>query len=125
MTLILAPNGELMTHWSTRDFDHPPHMEKTLIFIKNVMKFYRECGKEYLFAGKMSKSFDLECEKISIPLSRGRSIATLPRLLASSWECEDGKTAYIVVNPEEEALTFTIDGKQYVAPALDATLILI
>ena len=125
MTLILAPSGELMTHWSTRDFDHPPHMEKTLMFIKNVMKFYRECGKEYLFAGKMSKSFDLECETISIPLSRGRSIATLPRLLASSWECEDGKTAYIVVNPEEEALTFTIDGKRYVAPALDATLILI
>jgi len=123
MTLILAPSGELMTHWSTRDFDHAPDMEKTLTFIKNMISFYRGGANEYLYAGKMACAPDIECESINIPLVRGRDFATLPRLLSSCWQGKDGKVAYIVVNPETKNATFKLDGKEYTVPALNAILV--
>ena len=124
MTLALAPNGDLMTHWSTRDFSTPPDFDKTMTFIKNVMRFYRDGGKEYLYAGKMKNAPEIECEKITVSLTRGRENATLPRLLSSAWEARDGKTAYIVVNPESEAVSFTLGGKKHECAPLNAILIL-
>ncbi len=124
MTLVLAPNGDLMTHWGTHDFSCPPDFEKTMLFIKNVMRFYREGAKEYLYAGKMKNAPQIECDEIKIPLFRGREIATLPRLLSSSWVAKDGKTAYIVVNPESEAASFMLDGEKYECEPLNAMLIL-
>jgi hypothetical protein len=123
MTLVLAPNGNLMTHWSTRDFDNFPDMEKALAFIKNVMDFYNREGKKYLYSGRMKNGQSIECGEITIPLTRGRKFATLPRLLSSVWEEENGKTAYIVVNPEEEEVEFFIGEDKYIAPSLNAILI--
>ena len=123
MTLVLEPSGQLMTHWSTRDFENPPDMELTLKFIKNLMNFYRNGAKEYLYCGKMSIDPYIECEEIEIPLTRGKEKSVLPRLLCSTWESKDG-TAYIVINPENQPVSFTLDGKSYVAPALDGMLIL-
>jgi len=123
MTLVLAPNGELMTHWGTHDFEHAPNMEKTLRFIKNVMSFYRSEGEKYLYSGKMIFAPDIECEEITFPLFRGRKEAKLPRLLSSTWQTDGGKTAYIVVNPEDVAVMFKINGVSYEAKPLDATLI--
>ncbi|MBO5212771.1 MAG: hypothetical protein J6B60_04440 [Clostridia bacterium] len=125
MTLILAPNGNLMTHWGTHDFESCPDMEKTLLFIRNLTKFYNDEAKEYLYSGKMSLAPDIRCEKIDIPMFRGRDFATLPRLLSSCWEAKDKKTAYIVVNPENEPIAFSIGDKSYEAPPLDAVLIVI
>ena len=124
MTLVLAPNGDFMTHWSTQDFDHAPDAEKTLKFIKNVMAFYRSEGEKYLYSGKMIYAPDIECEEIIIPLFRGRKEASLPRLLSSAWQTEDGKVAYIVVNPEDVAVSFKIGNESYEAKPLDAMLII-
>ena len=124
MTLILAPSSELMTHWGTHDFEHSPNMEKTLCFIKNVMRFYNTQGKKYLYNGKMSSTADIKCEMIQIPLFRGQKYSTLPRLLSTAWEAGDGKTAYIVVNPESEPVCFSLNGESYEAPPLDAILII-
>ena len=123
MTLILAPNGKLMTHWGTHDFENAPDMELTLTFIKNMLKFYNEGAKKYLYSGRMSNSPEIKCEEITIPLFRGSDFATLPRLLSSCWEAEDGKTAYIVVNPENNPVTFCIGNESYEAPPLNALLI--
>ncbi len=124
MTLILAPNGSLMTHWGNRDFEHSPDMEKTLLFISNLTKFYNEVGKEYLCFGKMSNAPDIECESIAIPQFRGQAESVLPRLLSSCWEACDSKTAYIVVNPESTPVPFSIEGNHFVASPLTATLVL-
>ena len=124
MTLVLAPNGNLMSHWSTHDFENCPDMDKTLLFINNLMEFYNKEGKEYLYAGKMCSSADIECENIEIPLSRGRKSATLPRLLSTTWHAKNRKTAYIVVNPESEAVKFSINGEKHEISPLSATLIL-
>ena len=124
MTLIIAPDGRLMTHWGTHDFDHAPNMEKTLAFIKNMNKFYNEIGKSYLCSGKMKLASDIECESITIPLFRGQKYSVLPRLLCSSWEAQDGKTAYIVINPEDTVLSFTLEGEKHEIEPLNATLII-
>ncbi|MBR2024790.1 MAG: hypothetical protein IKA02_03155 [Clostridia bacterium] len=124
MTLIIAPNGNLMSHWGTWDFENCPDMNKTLTFIKNVMKFYSSVGKEFLYDGKMSNAKDIECENIEIPLYRGRKVATLPRLLSSVWEVENGKNAYVVVNPEDEEVKFHIGDEEFSVNALNATLII-
>ncbi len=123
MTLIITPNGELMTHWGTHDFENPPDMEKTLHFIRNMNKFYNESGKEYLLCGKMCEAHDIECEEIEIPMFRGRPVARLPRLLSSCWEAEGGKVAYIVVNPEDKELCFSLDGTRHKIGPLNAVLI--
>ena len=124
MTLTLSPNGDLMTHWGTHDFSTPPDFDKTMTFIRNVMCFYRKEGQEYLYSGKMKNAPEIECEQITLPLFRGRKEATLPRLLSSAWEAEGGKTAYVVVNPEDAWVGFTVDGKKYECAPLDAMLIL-
>lgn len=124
MTLILNPNGNLMSHWGTHDLESAPSMEKALTFIKNMVEFYNNEGKEFLYCGKMSATYNFECEKIQIPMFRGRKYATLPRLICSSWQTSDGKTAYIVINPEEKEAEFKINGESYTAPGLNALLIL-
>ncbi|MBQ7906876.1 MAG: hypothetical protein IJ309_02775 [Clostridia bacterium] len=123
MTLIITPSGELMTHWGTHDFESAPNMDLTLRFIKNVMKFYNEEGSRYLYSGRMCIAPEIECEEIEIPLFRGKEKSVLPRLLSSSWEDEIG-VAYIVVNPENEPVKFSLCGKEYIAAPLDAMLIL-
>jgi hypothetical protein len=124
MTLTLAPNGDLMTHWGTHDFEHAPDKEKALRFIKNVMEFYRTEGEKYLYCGKMKNAPDIICEEIFIPLFRGRKYANLPRLLSSTWAAENGKTAYIVVNPEDTEIDFAIGDDFYTAEPLNAMLII-
>ena len=122
MTLILNQDGKAMSHWGSFEFEVLPDMEKSLLLIKNLTKFYNEKGKKYLYNGKMSVSPYIECEKITIPLTRGKENSVLPRLLCSSWENGDN-SAYVIVNPEENPVKFTLNGKEYVAKELDAMLI--
>ena len=124
MTMTLAPDGRLMSHWGTHDFESAPDMDTALTFVKNLTKFYNECGKEYLYGGRMSSAPDIECEEIKIPLFRGQEFSTLPRLLSSRWEAENGMIAYIVINPECEPVPFSIGKDKYECPPLNAVLIL-
>jgi hypothetical protein len=123
MTLILNPYGGLMSHWGTHDFENKPDFDLSLKFIKNVMRFYNEAGKKYLYSGKMKYANSIECDTIEIPLFRGRKSAFLPRLLSSVWEGDDGKSAYIIVNPENEAVSFKLDGEEFTVSGLNAILI--
>jgi hypothetical protein len=123
MTLILNPYGGLMSHWGTHDFENKPDFDLSLKFIKNVMRFYNEVGKKYLYSGKMKYANSIECDTIEIPLFRGRKSAFLPRLLSSVWEGDDGKSAYIIVNPENEAVSFKLDGEEFTVSGLNAILI--
>ncbi len=125
MTLVLSPNGSLMTHWGTHDFEHSPDMDKTLTLIRNLMQFYRSVGKKYLYGGKMKNAPNIQCESIVFPLFRGRKTASLPRLLCSTWEADEGKTAYVVVNPEEVPVEFFVGGKKYECAPLNGAVIVI
>ena len=123
MTLILAPSGKLMSHWGTHDFENAPDMEMALTFIKNMTELYKNGASKYLYGGKMAYAPDITCEEIKIPLFRGRKFATLPRLFSSVWYAENGKLAYIVVNPEKDAACFEIEGKSYSVDGLSGVII--
>ena len=124
MTLILSPSGKLMSHWGTHDFDSAPNMEKALTFIKNMREFYDNGGKEYLYCGKMVYAPSIKCESIEIPLFRGRKLAALPALPSACYEAENGKVAYIVINPDDKSASFSIENEHYEIKPLDAMLII-
>ena len=72
----------------------------------------------------MSAINEFKCEEISIPLFRGQKHSVLPRLLCSAWEAESGKIAYVVINPENEPVDFSIGNEKFTCPALDGVLII-
>ena len=124
MTVTLAPSGKLMSHWGTHDFESAPDFEKTMLFVKNMTEFYNKGAKEYLYSAKMSAINEFKCEEISIPQFRGQKYSLLPRLLCSVWEAEGGKIAYVVINPENEPVDFSIGNENFTCPALDGVLII-
>ena len=124
MTLILAPDGRLMSHWGTHDFESAPDMDKALMLIKNLLELYNNGAKKYLYNGKMCEGDMVKCESITIPLFRGQPTITLPALLSSCWMAENGKKAYIVVNPENVPVSFSIGDEKYEVSSLNATMII-
>ena len=124
MTLILAPDGRLMSHWGTHDFESAPDMDKALMLIKNLLELYNNGAKKYLYNGKMCEGDMVKCESITIPLFRGQPTITLPALLSSCWMAENGKKAYIVVNPESVPVSFSIGEEKYEVSSLNATMII-
>ena len=105
MTLVLTPNGDLMTHWGTRDFEHAPNKEKTLRLIKNLTAFYKETAKDYLYAGKMIEGKDFECNEIYLEFNDKDRGINLPEVLSTAWESREGKKAQIIVNPHDYDVT--------------------
>ena len=92
-------------------------------FIKNMNEFYKNGAKEYLYAGKMANAPDILCKEITIPLFRGKKEAILPSLLSTAWETENSKNAYVVVNPQDCDIPFTINSKEYICPALNGVIV--
>ena len=123
MTVVLTPNGDLMTHWGTRDFVNSPNKEKTFRMIKNLTAFYKETAKDYLYAGKMIEGKELECKEIYLEFDDRKRGINLPEILSSAWESKDGKKAQILVNPHDYDATCKLDGKEITIPAMDAVLV--
>ena len=122
MTLVFTPSGDLMTHWGTRDFLHAPNRDLTLKMIKNLTQFYKDCGKDYLYAGRMIPSPTVECEKKIIPLDKPDKQCTLPTTLSAAWQAPDGRRALILVNPDDVDRTCRVNGETITVPALNAIL---
>ncbi len=123
MTLVLTPNGDLMTHWGTRDFVHAPNKEKTLRLIKNLTKFYNETAKDYLYAGKMIAGKPLQCKDIVLEFDDRKRGITLPEILSTAWESIEGKKVQILVNPHDRNVTCKLNGKSVTIPATDAIMV--
>ena len=124
MTLVFHPDGKLMTHWGTRDFEHAPKKEKVYRLIANLTRFYREKAKNYLFAGRMIASQPVQCESLLIPNQKDtRPAISIPEILSTAWEDESGKRVQILINPNDGARTCTVGGKSVTVPALDAVMI--
>jgi hypothetical protein len=98
-------------------------MEKTLQFIGNMKKFYENEAKKYLLCGKMVNAPDIECGEIEIPLFRGQKVSKLPRLLCTCWKSEGKRVAYVVINPEDAPVEFSVGDEKFTVPALDGIII--
>lgn len=123
MTVVLTPNGDLMTHWGTRDFEHAPNKEKTLRLIKNLTKFYKEQAAPYLYAGKMISGKKLQCKDILLEFNDKKRGITLPEILSSAWESREGKRVQILVNPHDHNVSCKLGGENITVPATNAVLV--
>ncbi|MBR2650108.1 MAG: hypothetical protein IKD45_00440 [Clostridia bacterium] len=117
MTVVLTPEGDFLSGWSTRDFVNLPDREKTLRFIKNLTDFYRSEGKEYLLSGKMVRTHKLDCDTVTYKLPRDY-LHTYPALHTSAWQKANGELVQIIINPWDEDKKCTLDGKELTVPAL-------
>ncbi|MBR3715928.1 MAG: hypothetical protein IKM18_08480 [Clostridia bacterium] len=120
MTLVLTPEGNLMSNWGTRDFSHFPDKEKAFRLIANLTRFYKNVAKPYLFAGRMLPLPNIESPNVSFTIKNSERTVTLPAILSSAWETRDGKRALILVNPSDIEAHCQINGIQVTVPPLDA-----
>lgn len=123
MTLVLVPDGRLMTNWSNHDFNHLPDKEKTLEFVATLTRFYKEKAKDFLYDGRMVSPEPFEVDKVTyhIPFYEN-GVSHLPKIYSAAWE-KNGKKAQIFVNHTDEDITITVGGKNVTVKKLDAELI--
>ena len=124
MSLVLSPDGGLLSEWGTREFDKTPDKDTALLFIRRLTRLYHEKAKPFLLSGRMIprpafSSGTTTLERKDVP---GLQV-TVPLLHATAWQAEDGSRALLVVNPWERAVSCTVDGKALVLPPLDAQLL--
>lgn len=123
MTLVLTPDGQLMTNWGNHDFSRLPDREKALDLVANLSRFYREKAKPYLYNGRMIPAKDVSCGEKEFVLSwYGRKYA-FPAVYTTAWQADDGSRAQILVNPGDTDEICTVDGRQITVPARDAVMI--
>lgn len=119
LTIVLTPDGDLMVNWGTRDFEHHPDREKTLHFMKNLMAFYREQAKKYLYNGKMIAPGAFRCEQVSYC----DNIDAVPAVMSSAWQAADGTCAQILVNHTDVPQQCWVGEKQVTVEALSCVLL--
>ena len=123
MTLVLTPDGQLMTNWGNHDFSRLPDKEKALDLVANLCRFYREGAGKYLYNGRMIPGKPVTCGKVHAHMEwYGRAFA-FPAVYSTAWQAEDGTCAQILVNPGDRAETCTVDGCEITIPARDAVMI--
>ncbi len=120
MTLVLTPDGNIMASWGMRDFSALPNKDTVLKFISNLTKFYKNVAKKYLYNGRMAPSAPFSCDNLVFECAR--DIRNFPAVHCSAWETDNGKTAYVLVNPTAVDRVCTLDGAEITVPALDAIL---
>ena len=107
LTLVLTPDGEFMVNWGCHDFSKLPDKKKALEFAKNLVAFYKNKAKEYLYNGRMKKTHDFTSPTVEYECS-GRMLVS-KCIFSSAWETKDGKTAQIFVNPTDNDVDCIID----------------
>ena len=123
MTLVMTPDGQLMTNWGNHDFSRLPDREKALDLVANLCRFYREKAGKYLHAGRMIATKPVACGQKSFFMEwYGRS-CTVPSVYSTAWESEDGSRVQILVNPGDTPESVTVDGYEITVPARNAVMI--
>lgn len=120
MTLVMSSEGKLVSQWGIRNFDQKIDREKIFKFISNLTDFYSNEGKKYLYSGRMINTPCVECDSISLSPS-----LSMPGILYSAWEAEDGSKALILVNPSDLETTCRVDGKSVLVTEMNAKLIML
>ncbi len=123
MTLVLTPDGSLMTNWGNHDFSRLPDREKALDLVANLCRFYREGAGKYLHNGRMIPAKPVTCGQKEFWMEWYGHACTFPTVYSTAWQAEDGTRAQILVNPGDTAETCTVDGREITIPARDAVMI--
>lgn len=119
MTVVMRPDGELMTNWGNHDFSFAPDREKAFELASNLARFYREEATDALWCGRMLKPEPYECP--SAHYDSGAGGCEIPHCLSTAWET-DGGSIQIFVNHTDGDVSVTFRGETFTVPALSAVL---
>ena len=122
MTLILDQDGNARSWWGKLYTEHIPNQEKILRLVKNLTTFYREAGKAYLCDGRMLSASEVECDTVTFGCD-GNKTVTLPSVLSSAWEANDGTRARVLVNPMDAPVRCVVDTEEIEISPLSAILL--
>ena len=123
MTIVLMPDGRLMTNWSNHDFDNLPDKEKTLTFVSKLTRFYKEKACDFLYDGRMIEGLPFECGKIPVHVHYYENRESyLPEIYSTAWE-KNGKKVQIFVNHTDSDVVINVGTKSVKVNALDAEII--
>ncbi|MBQ6823545.1 MAG: hypothetical protein IJP27_02735 [Clostridia bacterium] len=123
LTLMLTPEGKIEDRWGQQDFSVLPDQQRVLTLTQNLLRFYREKAGAWLYDGRMIPPLPVDCKTVSFTSARPiERKVTLPALLTTAWENEQGKVQ-ILVNPEPTAQTCRINGQEITVPPLDGILL--
>jgi hypothetical protein len=78
-------------------------------FFANCMEGYLGFAREYLIFGKMLKPLHLSIPERTLGLGQQWGETTVPAVWHSLWELEDGRIGVVLINPEEEAHSLSLD----------------
>ena len=123
MTLVMTPDGQLMTNWGNHDFSRLPDREKALDLVANLCHFYRTGAGKYLHAGRMIPAKPVVCNRTKAYMEWYGRDYSFPNVYTTAWLAEDGTRAQILVNPGDVSETVTLDGLEITIPARNAVMI--
>jgi hypothetical protein len=119
MTLVLSDDGFVRSKWGRFLPDHIIDQEKVFKLVKNLTTFYKNEAKPYLYNGRMITPPLVECENVDF-LTNENLTVTLPSVLCTAWQSEDGSKAFILVNPFDCEIKCKVDNREVVIPSLNA-----
>ncbi len=123
MTLVMTPDGNLMTNWGNHDFSRLPDQQKAIDLVANLCRFYRVGAGKYLHAGRMIPAKPISCGQKEFFMEWYGHSCTVPSVYATAWQAEDGTRAQILVNPGDAPERVTMDGREITVPARDAVMV--
>ena len=123
MTLVMTPSGDIMTNWGTREFDNPPSKDKVFTLVKNLTALYNSGAKKYLHNARMTAPAVLGCDSITYRYQNRDGGVTLPRIICTAWQTDDGSVAHLLVNPFEQPITCTLGADTVTVPALNGVIV--
>ena len=123
MTLVMTPDGQLMTNWGNHDFSRLPDREKALDLVSNLCRFYREGAGKYLHAGRMIPTMPVTCAKSKAFMEWYGRDYTFENVYTTAWLAEDGTRAQILVNPGDLPESVCVGDREITVPARDAVMI--
>lgn len=126
MTIVITPDGRIMSSWGNHDFSKLPDKEYVLSFVKNLTAFYKTKASEFLFNGRMTALPDIFCEKVSFGCrfpDGSVKQKELPAVICTAWEGPGNANVIIAVNPLNQEATLFVRGEKHTIPPLDAKLI--
>ena len=100
-----------------------PNQEKILRLVKNLISFYKNEAKDYLFCGRMIVPPLLECGTVEFMRNYRDTGVTLPDVFGTAWEADNGSRVLILVNPFDRESKCFVNEKQVTIPPLDAVKI--
>ena len=120
MTVVMLPDGEFLPYWGYREHLRP-NREIVLLFIRNLLRFFKKEAKPYLLYGKMEKALPVSCDDSPREDSPNTDIV-LPRVFSTAWSY-NGKKVQIFVNPSGETQTVRAGTISVTVEARNGTMI--